>query len=354
MNSDTTRILLLATLLGVVALFTINLLLLGWVRMIRSIRERAARRAAAIASAPLAAYLDGALDLEAAKRRLARGSRDAIAEILCGHARVLCGESLDQIDRLYRALGLAERDRRGLSSRRWWVQLRSAENLGRFTLSGDPAPIVALTRHRRESVRLAAARALARVGSSDAIAHILGLLGKTSTLGVIEVTTILRELGELARAPFREMLEHAVDADVRAIGAELAGETPDPDLLPILLRFTQDPTLEVVIRATRALGAYPDAETGDVLRRLLSHEAWQVRAQAAKALGRIGDATSAHDLAKAMTDSSWWVRYNSAHSLKRLGPVGLGHLRRMRGGSDAYASDMAERVLRLPLAKGAL
>src|SRR5207302_2641958 len=135
---------------------------------------------------------------------------------------------------------------------------------------------------------------------------------------------------------------------VRADGAELAGQLDAPALLPALLTMARDPELEVVIRTARALGHYPDPGTPALLRELLRHDAWEVRAQAAKSLGLVADPASAHELAIALTDRSWWVRLNAAVALRQLGPVGEGRLRRVSHGSDAYAAEMARRVLRLP------
>jgi hypothetical protein len=345
--------LFLTYLLGlVIAIFLGNLLLLFILRAVRFFRDQQLERTKLLAAPRLIAYLGGEVDPESARRTLAALPGRAVATLLRQHARIVSGETLHRLEQLYYALGTGEEDRRLLGSRWWWVQLRAAQVFCQFTFRGPFDPLVALLGRRRPSLRLAAARALGRVGTEEALRAVLTLLGRASPLMLIEVVSIVRQLGPLARGPLLAILSEATDPTVRADAAEVASQVPDPSYLPALLVYARDENLEVVVRTVRALGSFVDPATPEVLRGLLGHPAWQVRAQAARSLGRILDAGSAADLAKAMLDPSWWVRHNAAVALKQLGPLGEGRLRRMRFSGDAYAADMAERILRLPVEKG--
>jgi HEAT repeat protein len=352
MSPEGIQRLLLYVLLGVIAIFLGNMLLLFVLRAVRFLREHELERTRLLAAPRLADYLLGGVDLDTARRTLAALPRRAVATLLREHARIVSGETLDLLEQLYYALGTGEEDRRRLGSRFWWVQLRAAQVFCQFTFRGPLDPLVALLGQRRLSVRLAAARALGRVGTEEALSAVLTLLGRAPPLVVIEVVSIVRRMGPLARGPLLTLLSQARDPAVRADAAQVASQAPDPAYLPSLLGYAWDEDPKVVVQAARALGSFVDPATPEVLRGLLGHPAWQVRAQAAKSLGRIVDTGSAAALARAMTDSSWWVRHNAAVALQQIGPLGLGRLRRMRFCGDAYAAEMAERVLRIPVHKG--
>jgi hypothetical protein len=343
------RLLLFVALWAVLGLLLANLLLIFAFRVVRAVAEARYRRAVRLGGGVLSAYLEGTADREVAGRALGRLHRASLGRLLREHALLLAGESLSRLEALYFDLGFGEEDRRWLRSRRWWRKLQAASVYSRIVFRGPLEPLADLLRHERESVRLAAARALGRMGTPEATRAILSLLGRTSPFGLIQLVGILRGVGSSAHGPLRSLLFESRDTRTRADGAELGGQLHAPELLPALLTYVGDEHVEVVIRAARALGHFPDPGTPAVLRQLLAHPAWQVRAQAAKSLGRLGDAASAHDLARALSDPSWWVRLDAAVALRRLGAVGEGRLRRVAAGEDAYAAEMARRVLRVPV-----
>lgn len=353
MSPESIQTLLWAMLLSVTGLLAANLILIVGVRTARGIHELSTRRVKRRAAWPLAAFLDGELDLEAARARLEPLRRAPLATLLREHALLVAGETRERLEDLYHALGFGDEDRRDLRSRRWHVQLRAARVYGRFTFRGALDPLERLLEHERESLRLAAARALGRVGTPEAVARVLTLVGRTSAFGLIELVSILGEIGEPALGPLRTVLFEARDPRARADGAEIAGQIRAPALLPVLFAYAEDEDVEVLTRTARALGHFPDPGTPAVLRRLLRHPDWPVRAQAAKSLGRLADPASAEDLARALRDPSWWVRLDAAVALRRLGAVGEGRLRRVSHGADRYAAEMARRVLRVPVDRSA-
>lgn len=341
------RHLLLVTLVVASSLLASNALLLLGLRFARAASQRRFERSLRAAAPILTAYETGEAAHTDALRVLRGLPRTHAAGLLRRAARLVRGENLGRLHALYEDLGLPARDRANLRARRFWLRLDALEGMSYFPFAGPIEELAALLRDRRESVRVAASRALARVGTAEALTRALSVLGGVSRLGLIELVHTVNAHGPVAMPILAELLAATPSARVREQGAELAWQVPSPVLLPVLLDFAARDDVELVTRTTRALSNFHDERAFVALRKLLSSEAWQVRAQAAKSLGLLRDRESALALLRTMSDPSWWVRYNSAMALKRMGPVGEGRLRRVRAGEDRYASEMAERILRL-------
>ena len=341
------RHLLLVVLAVASSLLVGNALLLLALRAARASAQRSLERSLRRASPILTAFENGEADEVDALRILRALPRAHAARLLRRDARLVSGESLERLHNLYAALGQPARDRAHLRARRFWLRLDALEGMSYFAFEGPLRELELLLTDPRESVRVGASRALARIGTAPALRLALSVLGGVSRLGLIELVHTMNVHGPIAMPLLAELLSSTPSAKVRAQGADVAWQVPASELLPVLLRFVATDDVELVTRTTRALSAFSDERALLTLRKLLAHEAWQVRAQAAKGLGALRDRDSALQLLRTMSDSSWWVRYNSAMALKRMGPVGEGRLRRVRSGDDRYASEMAERILRL-------
>jgi HEAT repeat protein len=230
---------------------------------------------------------------------------------------------------------------RQLSSHRASARGRAVVLLGLLGASEARAEIAAMLRDPDADVRLAAASALEDLADPWLAKTLLealveGLLSATQVIERIAHPWAIESILDQSPA----LAPEALAALWRAAG--LAGASVAAPRLRSALRHGTD---EERIRAARALGELEDRTAEADLCAALEDPRWEVRAQAATALGRLGAFSSVPLLEVAMRDSAWWVRANAANALACLDRQGADALARVRGGSDAYAAELAAEVL---------
>jgi len=132
-------------------------------------------------------------------------------------------------------------------------------------------------------------------------------------------------------------------------GPDSEVDEPDPErirqVVPLLQKALDDPTLEVVVAAAEDLGSLGVSEAGPVLTALLRHPSEPVRLAAAQALERVADPKVLDGLVAALEDSSVPVRFSLVGALGHVAADGqpLSELQRAQ-----VIARLEELVLRDP------
>jgi HEAT repeat protein len=198
-----------------------------------------------------------------------------------------------------------------------------------------------------ESVRLAAARALARHRDLRALRWLLEHPESLSTRPLPALVGLLRLFGPGARAILIAWLERGHgDIRLECAALDVLGLARCRSARGSIAMRLQSPALEPRVAAARALGRLGMGEAIPVLVLALTDDAWPVRAMAAQALGRLSASPAVDALAACVSDASWWVRHHAAYALAVIGGDGHEALIELAARSDdPYAREMAREAL---------
>jgi HEAT repeat protein len=179
----------------------------------------------------------------------------------------------------------------------------------RAQLSGDEAP-----------VRLAAARALGRIGGARSADALLGALRARR----VAASRLVLELTRAAPDHYIESwLADPRAAGIRASLATAAGLRRRRGSLPQLRRLALTGTERERAAACRALGWLGDPAASVDVGAALEHRSWRVRRAASRALGELGDRERVPDLYRRLHDAHPKMRAAAARALRRLGEVSV-------------------------------
>jgi HEAT repeat protein len=198
-----------------------------------------------------------------------------------------------------------------------------------------------------ESVRLAAARALARHRDLRALRWLLEHPGCLASRPLPAIVGLLRSFGPAARALLIAALERGErDPRMECAALDVLGMARCRSARGSIATRLTSPHLEVRVAAARALGRLGMGEAIPALLAALADDAWPVRAMAAQGLGRLGAAPAVEALAACVSDRSWWVRHHAAYALAAIGGEGHDALCDLAArADDRYAREMAQEAL---------
>ena len=203
---------------------------------------------------------------------------------------------LPPAERLPYVQSLLEQDDAGVRclAVQWSVEMLSGADVARQKQLMQV--LLKLSQDSSLDVQRAATLALGRIQDPAALERLRGLLrqGRPPVRAVAA-----RSLAALARG---------TDADARARQKEI---------VPLLQKALDDPSLEVVAEAAEDLGALGIVEAGPVLLGLLRHSSESVRQTAAQALERVADAAVLNGLLEALDDPSVTVRFSLIGAVAR-------------------------------------
>jgi hypothetical protein len=226
----------------------------------------------------------------------------------------------------------------------WWRRLEAARLLAELGTVADEDDVRRLLGDPQPAVRIGASSALRRSPSPALVELVLQELPDQPLVVRSYQLGLLKDQWQVTRAALAPRLR--ADASLLALPhwINVAEALALPELLDLVLRLHDHPSVGVRIAVARALRTYFHPATAGVLARLLADHDWRVRAQAARALGLLGDQAAVPALAAHLVDPAWWVRFRSALALGQLGERGRRALREARELDDAFGAQMAAMV----------
>jgi HEAT repeat protein len=167
----------------------------------------------------------------------------------------------------------------------------AAEDLGRLKYPhATPALVVALS-DEDAGVRAAAADALGRMGTEDAVGPLSRLLAEDPSPNVRQ--TAAQSLTLIGSPPALAALTKGLQSalpDVRRLAARALGDSGQPSAAGDLRPLLKDPDVSARIAAVRSLGALKDEASRPALQGFLSRRTpVELRLAAAESLARQGD-----------------------------------------------------------------
>jgi HEAT repeat protein len=274
-----------------------------------------------------------------------------VSTLIVERMALLKGAGREYLMKLADDLGLVSLYLGALHSRRRWKRARAAENLGFFGGPRVAGPVAALLVDDDETVRAVAARALARIGTEEAVRALARTLDAPSEITRLRVAENLERLGHPSVQPLKESLADVISLGTRELNGpvmatQVLGNLRAAEARGVLKQAARHGAeTDVRAQATLALGKIGDPDDVPTLLACSRDEAWPVRAQAANALGMIGEVSSLPRLKEMGSDDAWWVRRNACFALANMGPEGEAALLELLHGDDRYARDRAAATM---------
>ncbi|GLY27350.1 HEAT repeat domain-containing protein [Kineosporia sp. NBRC 101731] len=277
------------------------------------------------------------------------GVTTSFEELVAGLLPKLRGADRSVLVDILRRRGTIDAARQNTSSRVAVRRYRAVELLGAAGVGeGVPEAAKLLADHSTD-VRLAAVRALGRIGTGEAgtalLEHLDSEVGQKYPLPPHPVTMALLRIGADATQALTQAL-NAEQVEVRTIAAEVLGVLGVyPAVSELQIRMRVDPSVSVRLGATHALGRLSlPSSVDDLTAMLRTEEDVEVLAAACTALGRIIDPASMPELEQAVAHPHPTVRVAAAMALVPFGETGLDRLREIAQ-RDAEGGDAAREVL---------
>lgn len=286
---------------------------------------------------------EGALDTWQAE---AEGYPDEVVRaFLARYILTTSGRIRARLVKLYKDLGLLDKDLAQLRSVVWQKRMRGLRQLSVVATHDERDAILNLRRDRPE-IRLLAAHIIARIGDTE---DVLDLLVGWDGVRRLEEHPLKRMLHNVPRPVFSELAASWDKLDspaVRRMVLETASQTDPTAAARWLPTAALDPDKEVRIGACIAAGRLRSGTAKEVLIRLMVAPEWEVRAQAARALGQLGAPETTGILVQGLRDRSFWVRRNASTALSSMGELGRETLKETAlGDEDRFARDTAREAL---------
>jgi HEAT repeat protein len=248
------------------------------------------------------------------------------------------GEARDALVTVFERHGVGDRALRDLRSAGPVRRGRAAEVLGNLRRRDAVPALCERLTDRDPDVRLAAVRALGRIGDAAAAGPLLATLATPDPAPVQLVAYALVQLAAGADGPLLAGLDHP-DPQMRATILDtlrLRGTTGAEARVVEVLRG--DPSAEVRRRAAAMLGRVGGRASLDPLVAAAAGDAdREVRAAAAHALGDLGTPAAVPALRDLVGNRRYRVAHEAAAALVRLGAPGVATLRELAADGTAAA-----------------
>jgi HEAT repeat protein len=188
--------------------------------------------------------------------------------------------------------------------------------------------------------------ALGRLGDRRAVRLLLKEAAENNKWIRIRLYELVENMRDKALSELTKALTDTDRPEELALCIEVLGHAKDVVAAPTILQFVNHPSMEVRIKAVKALAEIKYIPALDALMDLLDDEQWEVRALASKALDSFGEVRAIEKLSEKLSDSQWWVRYNAAVALSHLKGAGVRKLANtVRSSPDRFARDIARQAL---------
>lgn len=290
-------------------------------------------------------YVTGTGSIEEHLQQALRPSdRVLVEEIFFDLGRVVQGAAWERAREAFERLGFVDHYIGRLDSRGWWYRAEAAEKLGYIGSERGTAPLVQHMDDPVGEVRVRVARALGRIGTPEALDHLVNALRDPGRWSAIRVGGILINSSEAAAERLMKAYG-SLPFHARIAAIDIFARIRSLKATPLLLDLLGDENADIRARAAFALGSSGDPNAAEALIAALKDPSWAVRAMAAKAVGRLKEEASIPALCECLRDAEWWVRANAAEALKNKGEKGREALLGMLDSEDAYAAQQAVQML---------
>jgi HEAT repeat protein len=250
-------------------------------------------------------------------------ARDALDDAVVDLLAKVRGVPAEELASVLLAHGAVDRAPHDLKHRSTVRRARAAHVLGLCHVGAALPLVVDALRDPAPEVRVAATRALGRLGEPSAAAPLLAAVGAERAVPAGPAADALEGMGVGIADALRDGLL-AASPTTRTVAAYLSGEgsfTRSLDLLRLSLRTDEDP----VVRAASAVALGRMGGSADVVVLVEgtgSQQPDELRRACATALGDLGDTAAVDQLCHLLADPDPRIAEISAASLLRLGPVG--------------------------------
>ncbi len=225
--------------------------------------------------------------------------------------------------RLFVDLGLVEQYAKLLrDARKWSERTHAAETLGAAAAPAAVPALVAALRDPHEdedSVKVAAATALAKLRDQSAIPLLVAELSDTDGKASRTVAEALVAFGELAVPPLLELVTGGGPSPARVWAARALGRIADGRATDPLVARLNDRDDLLRMAAAEALGSIGDARAlQPLVRATLRDPAPQVRAHAAGAVAKIEGERAVDVLVAALADPDYATRLRALEAFETM------------------------------------
>jgi hypothetical protein len=230
----------------------------------------------------------------------------------------------------------------------------AADKLGRIGDASAVDPLSILLNHKNSEVVTVAFRALCRIGTNNALQHVLVMLPTLLKNGRVTVKVIQTSLLLFGSWAGDMLLQYARTNDipeVRAVILEtLVAFPPRREITEFALAMLSHPDPEVRGKALKVIARvglkYFSYDSG-VFLKLLDDHAWFVRLQAAKTIGKVKCENYLDMLKQLALDERWQVRDAATLALAELGDESLDAFLELLETPDRYAKEsISEEIQR--------
>jgi HEAT repeat protein len=318
-------------------------------KLVRGAVEERARRAEARVRPGLIRLVVGAHDVLPApgRRGERRADARAVERIATDLLTKLRGEAHDDVVSVLGERGILDQARRRLRRGGGAGRARAAELLGAAGDGRAVPELLALVREqRRREVRIAAARALGRIGDPVAVPGLLdGLDGR---LPFRTVSQAILQIGAPAEPALRRELQSGT-SPARALAARILGLSGSVTAGRELAHaIATDPDPEVRANAAASAGrlGVPCA-IGPLVDALDAGRTRDERAASAEALGRMSATASSEALAPLVAEPDVRIAHAAACALASLGAAGRVYLEAFSRSDDAAGQHAREALRRV-------
>lgn len=250
-------------------------------------------------------------------------AREALDDAVVDLLTKVRGAPSEELASVLLAHGAVDRAPHDLRHRNTVRRARAAHVLGLCHVGAALPLIVDALRDPAPEVRVAATRALGRLGEPSAAAALLTAVGAERAVPAGPAADALEQMGVGIADALRDGLL-ATSPTTRTVAAYLSGEgsfTRSIDLLRLSLTTDEDP----VVRAASAVALGRMGSPADVAvlqAGTADRQPSELRRACAAALGDLGDPSAVDRLCDLLADPDPWIAEVAATSLLRLGPVG--------------------------------
>jgi HEAT repeat protein len=282
-------------------------------------------------------------DLVAGDRKLLEAKTRAVLP-------ALRGEDRETLARLLESRGVTDVARRKCRSHRATSRAAACQVLGDVGSSFAVLDLVPLLDDPRLAVRLAAARALGRLGQPAAVAPLLQLGSRPHPLPVDVAADAIQSIRGWPISLLQPCLSDPSER-ARSLATELLGRAHALDRVDDLIDLLEcDPSAAVRARAARALGVIGSPGAIEPLIACLASGPPSAQAEAVFALGRLGAADAVPALHRALLGPSRGLSLAAATALSSISPDGVVALQEVADDERHPAGAVAREALAGPRA----